>query len=150
MIETIQNIVYEIGTFIYETPIKVVIITAAGIACRIFNHQLAFPLLTIACEATLIRIAAKVIEKSNFRLSIEINSKMQDIKSAYGSLYYPILAITMAANMIIPLLGRIMSIGFGVYQGLISEIQILQLKYYTRIDKKENDNSQPTAWMRGY
>lgn len=75
---------------------------------------------------------------------------MQDINSAYGSFYYPVLAITLTTYMIIPLIGRTLAFCLGVYQGMITEIQILQLKYNARLDHNGANEELPKEWMRGF
>lgn len=145
--DLIKSSLSEAASFIYETPLSIVVSAVAGVAACVFAPSLAPPLLALAGTAMLARVAVKVIERYNLKLSNKINEKMDEIESKYGSLYYMAFTVTILVSAMFPTMGIALGVGIGAYKGMVVELEVKKIKQDVREQESRLGYFSPSSWL---
>ena len=133
--DTVSFIVRHTASFIYETPVNIAAVAAAGIAASILAPSFALPLFALAGTATLARIAVQLLKGYNKNLYYEFNEKMSEIDSGFGNLYYITTLAALLLGAAKPLFGTALGAVAGIYKGAITQIKI----QITKLDMRQKE-----------
>lgn len=132
--DTIKDGFRKVGTFIYETPYTIVALVVIGVALLILFPEFAPPFLGAAGAHTLTRLAVKIINLYYSEKMVNFKEKIYDFDQKYSRVVYIAFLVAVAICYVSPIAGFIVTVGLGIYKGLIAEVEISKFKQ--RVEKE--------------
>lgn len=120
----------KVATFIYETPLWVVVSLIIGVVLLIFHPLFSAPFFVAAGTFILTRLIVKIIEiyapqkLKNFRASL------YNFQDKYPYIQYLAMAVCLATTPFLPIAAAFLSIPLGIYKGLVAEIDVFKHKQH--------------------
>lgn len=131
----------EISSFIYETPATVVGLIVAGIASIFFFPPLALPLFAIAGASLATKLATKIINRYDCKTFGTIESKIWGFHQSFGKWHMVAGLVAIAAGYFIPYAGIVVCLGYGLYNGLVMEMEQCKAIQEVKIVEQEGYSS---------
>ncbi|MFQ5730247.1 MAG: hypothetical protein ACE5GN_07790 [Waddliaceae bacterium] len=128
----------KVATFIYETPVSVVALTVSGIALLIIFPRFASPLLGLAGSTVLARLVVIIIDAFDFQRFANIKERVYEYHEKHPKMQYIAFLVAVVICTFSSIGGFVVSVGIGIYKGMIVEIDIYKYKQELRREELKN------------
>ncbi len=127
------------ASFIYEMPYTIVALTAAGIAAAILFPVLAPPCFGLVAGVVISRLVVKVVDNYNPLYLLDVKREALKINEKYSNVLLICFVFATFLAIASPLLGTLATLGLGLYQGIIIQVEIYDYKRQLRVNElKQN------------
>ncbi len=130
-------------TFVYETPLNVVVFAIIGIALHFFLPKLALPFFAISASMMLTRLAVKIADRYHFHYLKSIQTAACQLCSKYPKLQLIGFIFAVAISPIAPPVGIVCGVAFGILGGIMIEIENYKKQQHINQVKMDNPSQNP-------
>ncbi len=130
----------ELSSFVYETPLLVVGLVVAGIACALFFPPLALPLFCLAGSSLVTKLATKIITRYDSSAYAKFEHRIWGLHQSYKKWHMVAALALVAIGYFVPWIGVPLCIAYGLYNGIVMEME--HCKAMQRADRAQQENPE--------